>query len=205
MHLETIDSPDELGERRDREKLAVNTYVTTKISYANMLSEICERLPGADVEVVTAAVGDDRRIGHAYLRGTTAYGGPCFPRDNSALVRTAEMLGVGAPLATATEQINRRQAGRLSALVADHARAHDRIAILGMAYKPDTSVTEESAGLAVARELLDGDRGRLLRPRDSNPAMTSSCPRSRSPRASRSACDTRPSSSLRRHGQSSGV
>ena len=67
-------------------KIAVNTFVTTKISYANMLAEICEQLPGGDVDVVTGALGVDRRIGHAYLRGAVGYGGPCFPRDNAALV-----------------------------------------------------------------------------------------------------------------------
>jgi UDPglucose 6-dehydrogenase len=49
-------------------KIAVNTFVTTKISYANMLAELCEHLPGGDIDVVTDAIGVDRRIGHAYLR-----------------------------------------------------------------------------------------------------------------------------------------
>src|SRR6185436_11415889 len=62
-------------------KLAVNTYVTMKISYANTLAGLCERLPGADVESVTDALGLDTRIGGKYLRGAIAYGGPCFPRD----------------------------------------------------------------------------------------------------------------------------
>jgi len=135
-------------------KIAVNTFVTTKISYANMLSELCDQMPGADVETVTSAVGDDRRIGHAYLRGATAYGGPCFPRDNVALSRAAKDFGVDASLATATDAINRRQARRLAAEVIDRAEPNDRISILGVAYKPDTGITEESAGLAVARELV---------------------------------------------------
>jgi UDPglucose 6-dehydrogenase len=135
-------------------KIAVNTFVTTKISYANMLSELCEQLPGADVDMVSSAVGDDRRIGHAYLRGATAYGGPCFPRDNVALARAANDVGVDALLATATDAINSRQAGRLAEIVAARARVDDRIAILGVAYKPDTGITEESAGLAVASQLL---------------------------------------------------
>src|SRR5262245_10730941 len=65
-------------------KLSVNTFVTTKISYANMLADICDRLPGADVDVVTNAVGLDSRIGRKYLKGALGYGGPCFPRDNIA-------------------------------------------------------------------------------------------------------------------------
>jgi UDPglucose 6-dehydrogenase len=134
-------------------KLAVNAYVTTKISYANMLSEICERLPGADVDVVTEAVGDDRRIGRAYLRGATAYGGPCFPRDNVALGRAAAAVGAEATLAGATDLVNRRQAARVAAIVASRAAPDDRIAVLGLAYKAETPVTEESAGVALAAEL----------------------------------------------------
>ena len=65
-------------------KIAVNTYVTMKISYANRLADMCERLPGADVDAVTGALGLDTRIGRKYLRGAIAYGGPCFPRDNKA-------------------------------------------------------------------------------------------------------------------------
>ena len=55
-------------------KLAVNTYVTTKISYANMLARICEQLPGANVDVITSALGNDTRIGPKYLKGAVSYG-----------------------------------------------------------------------------------------------------------------------------------
>ena len=75
-------------------KISVNTFVTTKISYANMLAQVCETLPGADVDVVTSAIGCDSRIGQKYLKGALGYGGPCFPRDNlafSALARAGPM------------------------------------------------------------------------------------------------------------------
>ena len=77
-------------------KIAVNTYVTMKISYANALADMCERLPGADVEAVTDALGLDTRIGRKYLRGAIAYGGPCFPRDNKAFAVLARDLGADA-------------------------------------------------------------------------------------------------------------
>ena len=73
-------------------KISVNTYVTTKISYANMLADICDRLPDADVDVVTKAVGADSRVGVKYLRGATGYGGPCFPRDNVSFGALARQL-----------------------------------------------------------------------------------------------------------------
>ena len=86
-------------------KIAVNTYVTTKISYANMLAEMCERLPGGDVDVVTDAVGLDSRIGRKYLRGALGYGGPCFPRDNKAFAGSRD-IGADPALAEATDAIN---------------------------------------------------------------------------------------------------
>jgi nucleotide sugar dehydrogenase len=71
-------------------KIALNTYVTTKISYANMLAEICEKLPGGNIDVVTSALGLDRRIGSKYLKGALGFGGPCLLP--SALVQTIEGL-----------------------------------------------------------------------------------------------------------------
>ena len=87
-------------------KLAVNTFVTTKISYANMLAELCERVPGGDVDVVTGAIGVDRRIGHRFLKGEVGYGGPCFPRDNAAFAAAALRVGAHVELALATDAVN---------------------------------------------------------------------------------------------------
>jgi UDPglucose 6-dehydrogenase len=136
-------------------KIAVNTYVTMKISYANTLADMCERLPGADVEAVTDAVGLDTRIGPKYLRGAIAYGGPCFPRDNKAFAALARDLGTEPLLAEATDSVNVGQTQRLARIVQSHLRAGHRVGILGLAYKPDTTVVEESPGVALARLLLD--------------------------------------------------
>src|ERR1700674_483926 len=70
-------------------KLALNTYITTKISYANMLARLCEKLPGADASIATDALGLDSRIGPKYLKGAVSYGGPWFPRDNRAFAALA--------------------------------------------------------------------------------------------------------------------
>jgi UDPglucose 6-dehydrogenase len=136
-------------------KLAVNTYVTTKITYANMLAHICERLPGADVDVVTEAIGHDTRIGAKYLKGAVGYGGPCFPRDNLAMGRLARDLGTQAGLAETTDHENRTEVRRLADLVKKHARPGSKIGILGLSYKPDTEVIEESQGILLARMLMD--------------------------------------------------
>ncbi|HEY5618885.1 MAG TPA: nucleotide sugar dehydrogenase [Vicinamibacterales bacterium] len=135
-------------------KIAINTFVTTKISYANMLAELCEQLPGGDIDVVTDAIGVDRRIGHTYLRGAVGYGGPCFPRDNAALAAAAAQAGTRADIAVATDVINRRQVDRVARVVRAHAipRQH-RVGVLGLSYKPDTPVVEESQGVMLANRL----------------------------------------------------
>lgn len=132
-------------------KLAVNTYVTTKISYANMLARICEQLPGANVDVVTAALGNDTRIGVKYLKGALSYGGPCFPRDNLALAQLARQLGVPPDLAQTVDRFNRGQIGWLADLVKQ--RTKGTAGILGLTYKAGTDVVEEAAGFLLAKEL----------------------------------------------------
>ena len=136
-------------------KLAVNTFVTTKISFANMLARICERLPGADVDVVTRALGLDSRIGAKYLKGAVSYGGPCFPRDNLALIATARKVGAPADIAEATDRFNRWQVKWLADFVQEHLPEGGAVGILGLAYKPGTDVVEESVGLLLARELRE--------------------------------------------------
>jgi UDPglucose 6-dehydrogenase len=135
-------------------KISVNTFVTTKISYANMLAEICEQVPGADAEVVSGAIGLDTRIGRKYLKGAFGYGGPCFPRDNKAFARFAENHSVDATLAKATDQVNQRQVQRLADRVLSILGDDEFVGILGMSYKPDTEVIEESQGLMLAQALV---------------------------------------------------
>jgi len=134
-------------------KISVNTYVTTKISFANMLAEICEGLPGADVAVVTQALGKDTRIGGKYLQGALGFGGPCFPRDNVAFGKLAEKVGARADIALAGEAINKHQIDRITRIVRRNLDASREVAVLGMAYKPDTPVVEESQGVMIARDL----------------------------------------------------
>ena len=131
-------------------KISVNTYVTTKISYANMLSEMCDYLENADVNVVTQAIGCDSRIGHKYLKGAVAYGGPCFPRDNVAFGRLANQLKANADIAVATDSINRCQKDRVLKMIASLESKPKKIGILGLSYKPGTPVIEESQGISLA-------------------------------------------------------
>jgi UDPglucose 6-dehydrogenase len=143
-------------------KISVNTYVTMKISFANMLGEICDNLVGADAEVVTAALGQDTRIGKRYLRSAIGYGGPCFPRDTVAFATMARRVGVDAHLAEATRAVNDRQVERVANLVIRRTIWGESVAVLGLAYKPDTPVIERSQGLMLAATLAKSGRRVLV-------------------------------------------
>jgi len=136
-------------------KIALNTFVTTKITYANMLSGICERLPGGDVDVVTTTLGLDSRIGRRYLQGAIGYGGPCFPRDNVAFALLARRIGARADIAQATDALNRHQIERLFSAATARLPAGAPIGVLGLSYKPDTGVIEESQGIALVKRLSE--------------------------------------------------
>lgn len=136
-------------------KLAVNTFVTTKITFANMLARICEQLPGAQVDTVTSALGLDSRIGPKYLKGAIGYGGPCFPRDSVALATLGTRIGAPVLLAEATHKANLEEVHRLADLVTSMLPPSGVAGILGLAYKPETDVVEESQGLLLAQELAE--------------------------------------------------
>ncbi len=136
-------------------KIAVNTFVTTKISFANMLAEICESLPEGDVDAVTSALGLDSRIGPKYLKGGPPYGGPCFPRDNRALSTFANSIGARSDIASATDAINDAIPIRIVHAVLRVAEPPAKIAVLGLAYKENTPVVEESTGGKVVAALIE--------------------------------------------------
>jgi UDPglucose 6-dehydrogenase len=152
-------------ENAELAKIGVNTFVTTKIAFANMIADLCERVPGGDVDVVTGALGLDRRIGRPYLTGGLGYGGPCFPRDNRALSYLAQALGTSAPLAEATDRANQSLPDRVVARLSDVTERGAGVALLGLAYKPGTHVTDGSQGLLLAEALcVAGARVRAYDP-----------------------------------------
>lgn len=141
-------------------KVALNTFLTVKISFANVLAQICEQTPGADAAQVSAAIGHDRRIGPAYLRGALSYGGPCFPRDVAAFSAECQRAGVSSQLPETVKEINDARQRQVVALVERQLAARqdllDRpacVAVLGLAFKPKTDVTVASPALAIARAL----------------------------------------------------
>lgn len=137
-------------------KVALNTYITTKITFANMLAEMCERVPGGDVDKVTGALGLDTRVGPRYLAAGMGYGGPCFPRDNDALRSWAASVGAPAHLPVGTDELNATLERRMLEKIEAHCQANPGpVAVLGLSYKPGTPVLEASPALGIAHGLVE--------------------------------------------------
>ena len=134
-------------------KISLNSYITMKISFTNQLRLIAGQFPKADIHAVLDAIGSDSRIGKKYLRAGLSYGGPCFPRDNRLVAYTARRFGLSAPLSEASDQVNETTKLNLLEMVKAQIGKTDTVAILGLSYKPDTYITEESAGLFLAQHL----------------------------------------------------
>ncbi len=142
-------------ENAELAKIAVNSFVTMKISFANMLAEFCEKLPGGDVDVVSDALGMDKRIGRKYLTGGFGFGGPCFPRDNVALDFMGTQLGVDSRLLKANDDYNRGLSKRYVEKLQPHLLKGANVCVLGLAYKPLSHVIEESPGIYLCRALSE--------------------------------------------------
>jgi UDPglucose 6-dehydrogenase len=142
-------------ENAELAKISVNAFVTTKITFANMLADICGRMPGGDVDAVSNAIGLDSRIGRKYLTGGLGYGGPCFPRDNMALAFFASAVGARADLPVTTDKLNRAVASRAIDYVSALADPESTIAVLGLSYKPASHVVEESQAIQLVKALVD--------------------------------------------------
>ena len=131
-------------------KLLVNCFVTMKISFANFIGELTSSMSDTNKYQISEALGMDTRIGGKYLRPGFGFAGPCFPRDNKALIALAKQFNLHPSLALATDEINDRQPEQVfSQIISKHPGAK-RIGIAGISYKPDTIVTEESQTLKLA-------------------------------------------------------
>jgi len=148
-------------------KHASNSFLAMKISYINLISNICERTE-ANVEQVAEGMGLDPRIGGRFLKAGIGYGGSCFPKDIKALTRIGEDLGVDMSLLKEADRIN---SARVRVFVEKIKRAlwilkDKKIAILGLAFKPETDDIREAPSIMVIRDLLqEGGRLRLYDPK----------------------------------------
>jgi UDPglucose 6-dehydrogenase len=135
-------------------KYAANAFLATKISFINEIATICE-LVGADVGSVAHGIGLDDRIGSRFLNAGIGWGGSCFPKDVSALRSIAHEYDHDPVLLDATTEVNERQRKRvISKLQRDlHTLKGKRVALLGLAFKPNTDDLREAPSLEIARAL----------------------------------------------------
>jgi UDPglucose 6-dehydrogenase len=135
-------------------KLASNAFLATKISFINEIANVCEEV-GADVGEVARGMGLDQRIGSSFLRAGIGYGGSCFPKDVSALKMLAGNTGYHFQLLTAVIEVNELQKRRVVGKLGAHLGSllGKRIALLGLAFKPDTDDMREASSLVLAARL----------------------------------------------------
>ncbi len=137
-------------------KHASNSFLALKISYANVIADLCEKI-GADVQEVTHAMGLDPRIGTQFLRAGLGFGGFCFPKDLQAFVHLAEAVGVDFDILKAAERVNKQRVDRFLEKVHEALWVvkGKRVAVLGLAFKVNTDDIRFSPALQVVRRLLE--------------------------------------------------
>jgi len=137
-------------------KYAANAMLATRISFMNDVANLCERV-GANVDLVRKGIGSDDRIGSAFLFPGPGYGGSCFPKDVKALVRTAREQGTCLRILEAVEAVNQDQKHRMFAKL-QQALGEDftgtRVAVWGLAFKPNTDDMREAPALSLIEDLL---------------------------------------------------
>jgi UDPglucose 6-dehydrogenase len=136
-------------------KYASNAFLATKISFINEIANVCEEV-GADVEVVAHGMGLDSRIGKSFLRAGIGFGGSCFPKDVSALKQLAGNSGYHFQLLTSVIEVNELQKRRVIGKLKKHLGSLEgkRVALLGLAFKPETDDMREASSLVLAARLL---------------------------------------------------
>ncbi len=148
-------------------KHASNSYLALKISYINLIADLCEKTD-ADVNQVAKGMGFDPRIGSQFLRAGLGYGGSCFPKDIRALAKIGEDLGVNMNLLREADRVN---LDRIDSFVEKTKKAlwilkDKKIAVLGLAFKPETDDIREALSTKIIKKLLDeGSFLRLYDPR----------------------------------------
>jgi UDPglucose 6-dehydrogenase len=138
-------------------KYAANAMLATRISFMNTMARLCDSV-GADVGLVRQGIGSDERIGSSFLFAGCGYGGSCFPKDVTALVRTLSEHGIDAGILEAVERVNEAQKRLLLQHVDERfpdGLRDARIAVWGLSFKPDTDDMREAPSLVVIEGLLE--------------------------------------------------
>ena len=135
-------------------KHASNSFLAMKISYINMIADLCEKV-GADVKEVADGMGYDKRIGRAFLNAGIGYGGSCFPKDVKAFIKIAEDHGVDFGLLRETEKINKERRDKFVEKIESvlWVNKDKNLAIWGLAFKPNTDDIRESPAIDIVKQL----------------------------------------------------
>ncbi|MDE2578658.1 MAG: UDP-glucose/GDP-mannose dehydrogenase family protein [Hyphomicrobiales bacterium] len=138
-------------------KYAANAFLATKITFINEMADLCEAV-GADVQDVARGIGLDKRIGSKFLHAGPGYGGSCFPKDTLALMKTAQ--DAGAPIrivetVVAVNDVRKRAMARKIKAALDGAVRGKKIALAGLAFKPNTDDMRDAPSLAIVAALED--------------------------------------------------
>ena len=137
-------------------KYANNSFLATKISFINQLSNICQNIPGTNIDDIAKTIGLDPRIGKLFLNAGPGYGGSCLPKDVSALINFADKIGVKPILLNAVEKTNHEQINNIISLMKKILGdiTSKRITILGTAFKPNTDDVRDSKSIELIKKLL---------------------------------------------------
>ena len=137
-------------------KYANNAFLATKISFINTIANICQKIPGTDVKTIAKAIGIDKRINPLFLNAGLGYGGSCFPKDVKALIAFSKNLGYNPELLNAVEKVNETQPYKAIELCKKIlGNLQDKqIAILGLAFKPNTDDMREARSIPIINQLL---------------------------------------------------
>ncbi len=147
-------------------KYASNAFLATKISFINEIANLCEQV-GADVHAVAKGMGLDGRIGRKFLHAGPGYGGSCFPKDTTALIRIAQEYGASCRIVEATVEVNAAQKARMVKKIRGALGGNESgktIAVLGLTFKPETDDMRDSPSLAIIPNLID--KGAIIRAHD---------------------------------------
>jgi len=138
-------------------KYAANAFLATKITFMNEIANLCERL-GADVDKVRIGIGSDNRIGKRFLFPGIGYGGSCFPKDVQAIVRSANEVNYDLKILNAVMGVNHDQKTIIVPKINEYFQGDlngKRIAVWGLAFKPDTDDIREAPALYITQKLLE--------------------------------------------------
>ena len=137
-------------------KYANNSFLATKISFVNQIANICQSIPGTNIDDVAKAIGLDPRIGNLFLRAGPGYGGSCLPKDLQALIAFSSKTGIDPILLRAVQETNKSQVKKITSLIEKSIGKIDgkQITILGLSFKEDSDDIRESVSIKLIDSLL---------------------------------------------------